>query len=42
MRRLRRAGMKLVGNVPAIRNLVTSEARGEAGQLPRLLQGLDV
>lgn len=42
VRRLRRAGMQLVGNVPAIRNLVAREARGEMGKLPRLLQGLDV
>jgi 2-octaprenyl-6-methoxyphenol hydroxylase len=40
--RIRQAGMAMVGGVPALRNIVASEARGEAGRLPRLLQGLEV
>lgn len=41
-RAVRRAGMAAVGMLPPVKALVMDEARGEAGEMPRLLQGLTV
>ncbi|WOE75209.1 FAD-dependent oxidoreductase [Alterisphingorhabdus coralli] len=39
---LRRTGMEAVGAVEPLRNWLAAEARGESGNLPRLLQGVAV
>ncbi|MEO1046276.1 MAG: FAD-dependent monooxygenase [Pseudomonadota bacterium] len=40
--RLRRGGMRAVGAIDPLRNMLAAEARGESGNLPRLLQGIAV
>ena len=36
------AGLGLVEHAPPLKRMFMAEARGEAGALPRLLQGMDV
>ena len=41
-RAVRRLGLGLVGRIPALKDRFMAEARGETGELPRLLQGATV
>ncbi|QJU59644.1 ubiquinone biosynthesis protein UbiH [Sphingomonas sp. AP4-R1] len=41
-RAVRRFGMDVIERVPPIKQMFMAEARGESGQLPKLLQGMDV
>ncbi len=41
-RAIRRFGMAAIERITPLKNYFMAEARGEAGQLPRLLQGMTV
>jgi len=39
---VRRLGITAINHIPPLKNRFMAEARGETGQLPRLLQGVMV
>jgi 2-octaprenyl-6-methoxyphenol hydroxylase len=41
-RAVRRFGMDVIERVPPLKRMFMAEARGESGNLPKLLQGVEV